>query len=124
MPITIRADDAADLARLDDDGGPNVAATRSVVDNVDNSSVRRRLIPGERQPGMLTTLGAPPPLTQYAPYVPGTDAATADWQREGGGAPSQRRPMRDRTWGKRLEGALRQFVTMASPGRAWLRRVQ
>lgn len=55
------------------------------------------MFPGTREPGMLTTFGAP------AASMPGTtepltmDAITiAEHQREGGGAPSQRRPVRER----------------------------
>jgi hypothetical protein len=66
-------------------------------------SIRRRLIPGERQPGMLTTFGAPASTMRIIPDAPATmDAVTiAEYQREGGGAPSQRRPARERPWGKR-----------------------
>ena len=49
------------------------------------------LIPGAREPGRLTRFAA---LVPDAPNGPGTmDLATiADRQREGGGAPNQRRP--------------------------------
>jgi hypothetical protein len=60
-------------------------------------------VPGEREPGMLTTSGVVDAGT-LIPEGPSTmDAATiAERQREGGGAPSQRRAPRERTrWWRR-----------------------
>jgi hypothetical protein len=57
------------------------------------------MIPGERQPGALTRSPAPGAINTVGPAQPSTmDAAvTAERQREGGGAPRQRRPER-RAW--------------------------
>lgn len=56
----------------------------------------RRPIPGEREPGLLTTFQPVVALARIIPDGPSTmDAVTiAEHQREGGGAPSQRRPAR------------------------------
>ena len=52
------------------------------------------MIPGAREPGMLTTFGVP--AVVFSGAAIGMDAATtAARQREGGGAPNQRRPARD-----------------------------
>jgi hypothetical protein len=50
------------------------------------------IVPGAREPGVLTRLGAPAASVQIIPDGPSTmDAATiAERQREGGGAPNQR----------------------------------
>ena len=55
-------------------------------------------IPGTRESGMLTTFGVPAAGGPSVPDGPSTmDAVTtAERQREGGGAPSQRRPRRTR----------------------------
>jgi hypothetical protein len=76
-------DDALDLVRMDDDGGWQMSR---------ETAVPSALIPGAREPGMLTR-GASAPSEQI-PDGPGTmEAATvAERQREGGGAPNQRRP--------------------------------
>jgi hypothetical protein len=53
------------------------------------------LIPGAREPGVLTTFGRPPANVRM-PDGPSTmdTATTAERQREGGGAPSRRHPRR------------------------------
>jgi hypothetical protein len=67
------------------------------------------MIPGAREPGELTTFGVPAVVFSGAPIA--MDAATtAARQREGGGAPNQRRPARDGSllkdlW-RRLRGSL------------------
>jgi hypothetical protein len=57
------------------------------------------LIPGAREPGMLTSFGSSA-ADVLLPDGPSTmDAATiAERQREGGGAPSQRRSVEERSW--------------------------
>jgi hypothetical protein len=57
-------------------------------------------VPGDREPGVLTTFGTPTAGTLTIPQGPSTmDAVTiAERQREGGGAPSQRRTLRERAW--------------------------
>ena len=55
------------------------------------------LIPGAREPGMLTSFSEPWELLPDAQST--MDAATiAERQREGGGAPSQRRSVEERSW--------------------------
>ena len=53
-----------------------------------------QLMPGAREPGMLTMFGGLPVSSGIIPDGPSTmDATTiAEHQREGGGAPNQRRP--------------------------------
>ena len=70
------------------------------------------------QPGMLTTFGAPSASTFAFPGGPSTfDAVTiAERQREGGGAPSQRRPVRARAWQvPRITGGHAHAVRVARP---------
>lgn len=109
--------DAIDLVRLDDDGG----AQRSEVPAALTLRVERapqapadhfppRMIPGAREPGVLTRFGAPPVTVYNSPRT--MDAATiAARQREGGGAPTERRPPRERSLWRRLALRLRQFLT-------------
>ena len=77
-------DDALDLVRMDDDGGWQMAR---------EAAVPSALIPGAREPGKLTMPGTSAGLAQI-PDDPGTmeGATVAERQREGGGAPNQRRP--------------------------------
>jgi hypothetical protein len=67
------------------------------------------MIPGAREPGMLTTFGVQPPAVAGGGVT--MDAATiASHQKAGGGGPAQRRRARERSrWdiGQRL----RQFLT-------------
>ena len=110
--------EAIDLARLDDDGG---ARRRSEVPATLTPRVERvplapadhfppRMIPGAREPGMQVRFGAPPVTVYNSPRT--MDAATiAARQREGGGAPNQRRPPRERSLWGRLARRLRQFLT-------------
>jgi len=90
----------SDLARLDDDGGKQIArapATGPAADLTQRAGAygfKTPMIPGAREPGMLTTFGV------HAVVFSGSgiamDAATtAARQREGGGAPNQRRPARE-----------------------------
>ena len=69
------------------------------------------LIPGAREPGMLATFGVPA-WTTPVPDGPTTmDTVTiAEHQREGGGAPGQRRPVRVRTRSTRPSGRLRELL--------------
>ena len=74
---------------------------------VDTSSAQYRerligpglLIPGTREPGMLTSFESAATDLQLVDGPSTMDAATiADRQREGGGAPSQRRSADERSW--------------------------
>jgi hypothetical protein len=108
--VSVLEPDDVDLARLDDDGG-----TRQQLKIADRPPVRddrfkTPMIPGSREPGMLTTFGVP--AVVFIADSPSTmDAATiAARQREGGGAPNQRRPARVWSRWKSLKHALRLFV--------------
>jgi hypothetical protein len=106
----------SDLARLDDDGGTQIArapATGPTADLTQRAGAygfRVPMIPGAREPGMLTTFGVHAVVFSGAGIA--MDAATtAARQREGGGAPNQRRPARDGSrltdlW-QRMKGFLR-----------------
>jgi hypothetical protein len=92
----------------------------------------RRPIPGEREPGLLTRFGgrasmsgspeppSAPPQRGCGAGDPGTmDAVTiAERQREGGGAPGERRLEGERSRLNKLGRSLRQFL-MAPRARGW-----
>ena len=85
---------AIDLARLDDDGGAPAARRPGPLGAADHFP--SLMIPGGREPGMLTRFAAEPVIVNDSPRT--MDAATiAARQREGGGAPSERRPPRERS---------------------------
>jgi hypothetical protein len=106
----------SDLARLDDDGGKQIArapATGPAADLTQRGGAyafKTPMIPGAREPGMLTTFGVHAVVFSGAGIA--MDAATtAARQREGGGAPNQRRPAREGSllmhlW-QRMQGLLR-----------------
>lgn len=83
------ADDDSDFGRMDDDGGLLPAAEAPM-------SSAASIVPGTREPGMLITFGRVAATTATVADGPSTmDAVTiAEHQREGGGAPSQRRAVR------------------------------
>jgi hypothetical protein len=57
------------------------------------------LIPGAREPGMLTSFRSPAADVPLRDGPSTMDAATiAERQREGGGVPSQRRSAEERSW--------------------------
>ena len=111
-----------DLARLDDDGG---GSRRAPAADIKNSGVRGRslpfgpverfhtpMIPGARESGVLTTFGVPPAVFLDSPTT--MDAATiAARQREGGGAPSERRPLGERSPWHRFWQTLRSLLKRA-----------
>jgi hypothetical protein len=68
------------------------------------------IVPGAREPGMLSTFGA---LDAGMPQGPSTmDAVTtAERQREGGGAPGQRRRLRVPAPATRVGGRLHELLT-------------
>jgi hypothetical protein len=135
QPFGPRGPTDIDLARLDDDGGwsqrtpppPNTNRLRAPlppptplpVDSVPLEPVEipygpverfhTPMIPGAREPGVLTTFGVPPLVIPDSPTT--MDAVTiASRQREGGGAPSERRPRRQGSTWQRLTQTLRHLL--------------
>ena len=113
--------DAIDLARLDDDGGaaradaprrsevPAVLTIRIDIPLASDDHFPPRMIPGAREPGAQVRFSAPPVTVYNSPCT--MDAATiAARQREGGGAPSERRPPGERSMWGRLARRLGQFL--------------
>ena len=113
--------DAVDLARLDDDGGarrrsqvPAALTIRIEIPLAPDDHFPRRMIPGAREPGIQVRFGAPPVTVYHSPCT--MDAATiAARQREGGGAPSERRPPGERSMWGRLAQRLGQVLTPPTP---------
>jgi hypothetical protein len=106
ITVQIEEANASDLARLDDDGGdlPVGSASRARDDHFTVP-----MIPGAREPGMLTTFGVHAIVIPPSPST--MDAVTiAARQREGGGAPNQRRPAREGSAWTRLGRTLRRFL--------------
>ena len=68
-----------------------------MADSHTSSVEPRRPIPGEREPGRLSRFGRAPAISLGVPERPGMmDAGTvAERQREGGGAPNERRAPRE-----------------------------
>ena len=108
--VAVAEPDDVDLARLDDDGGTRPQLTAEGRPHVRDDRFKTPMIPGAREPGRLTTFGVPAVVS--VPDSPSTmDATTiAARQREGGGAPNQRRPPRDWSRWKSLKHVLRLFV--------------
>jgi hypothetical protein len=72
------------------------------------------MIPGAREPGRLATFGVPAVVSSGASIA--MDAATtAARQREGGGAPNQRRPAREGPLLKDLWQRLKGFLSATHP---------
>lgn len=87
---TSAPDDALDLVRMDDDGGWQMSR---------ETAVPSALIPGAREPGMLTMLRTSAASAQIPDGLGTMDAATvAERQREGGGAPNQRSSAERSRW--------------------------
>jgi len=106
--------DAADLLRMDDDGGGSEAgawrptAADGGVLGAD-WGVPSGMIPGEREPGPQTR--GPTTSTRILSDWPMSPATIADRQREGGGAPSQRRRAgAESGWRRRWRAVQRSLV--------------
>ena len=56
------------------------------------------MTPGQREPGSLTRFAATPAMVETMVDVTMDTAGRTDRQREGGGAPSERRPYRPSRW--------------------------
>jgi hypothetical protein len=68
------------------------------------------MIPGAREPGMLTTFGVHA-VVFSGPSIAMDAATTAARQREGGGAPNQRRPAREGSLLNDLWQRLQRFLS-------------
>jgi hypothetical protein len=115
----MQADDMADLARRDDDGGWQMGMTVGPggwagpqAESDTPMSSASTIVPGAREPGMLTIFGALAVSLATIPHGPSTiDAVTiAERQREGGGAPSQRRPAGQRVRWTGLGGRVHELL--------------
>jgi hypothetical protein len=108
IAVALEEPNDIELERLDDGGReqtPRQWATRH--DGAYGFSTP--MIPGAREPGMLTTFSRPVVSREDAPVT--MDAATiAARQREGGGAPSERRRPRNRSRWRSFKQALRVLV--------------
>jgi hypothetical protein len=89
---------AADLMRMDDDGGRQIPQSADAGAQSEAPRPTVAMIPGAREAGLLTLFAVPVADISTVLNGPSTiDAVTtAERQREGGGAPSQRRPVRGR----------------------------
>jgi len=98
-------DTMIELERLDKDGGRVQTPRQSTTRHDGAYGFSTPMIPGAREPGMLTTFGRPVVIREDSPVT--MDAATiAARQREGGGAPSERRQPRNRSWWRSFKHAL------------------
>ena len=109
IAVALERPNDIDLERLDDNGGrlqtPRQGATRH--DGAYGFSTP--MIPGAREPGMLTTFGRPVVILEDSPVT--MDAATiAAHQREGGGSPSERRRPGERSRWRNFKQALRLLI--------------
>lgn len=107
--VSVAEPEDVDLARLDDDGGTRRQLTVEGRPQVRDDRFTTPMIPGSREPGMLSTFGVPAVVIPDSPST--MDAATiAARQREGGGAPNQRRPAREWSRWKSLKHGLRLLI--------------
>jgi hypothetical protein len=108
IAIQLEEPNHIDLSQLDDDGGSS-EARQSATRHDGAYGFRTPMIPGAREPGMLTTFGRPVVILEDSPVT--MDAATiAAHQREGGGAPSERRRPGERSRWWNFKQALRLLV--------------
>ena len=72
--------------------------TNSEIGLGGSPETRQAMIPGQWEPGSLTRFADSPAMVQTMVDVTLDAAGRADRQREGGGAPSERRPVRPSRW--------------------------
>lgn len=102
------------LSRLDDDGIGAEAPRQSATRHAGAYGFSTPMIPGDREPGMLTTFGRPVVILEDSPVT--MDAATiAAHQREGGGAPRERRRPRVTSRWQNVKQAFRLLVGVDRP---------
>ena len=107
--VLIEEQDKVDLSRLDDDGGARQQSSVDSRPRMRDERLKEPMIPGAREPGMLTTFARTVAVLEDSLVT--MDAATiAARQREGGGAPSERRRHRERSRWQNLKDALRHLV--------------
>jgi hypothetical protein len=98
-----------DLSQLDDDGGSSEAPRQPATRHDGAYGFSTPMIPGAREPGMLTTFDRPVVILEDSPVTMAA-ATIAARQREGGGAPSERRRPRERSRWRNFKQALRLLV--------------
>jgi hypothetical protein len=113
VAIDVEEPNDIDLARLDDDGGGSSQPPRQWATRHDGAyGFTTPMIPGAREPGMQTRFSRPVVFLGDSPIT--MDAATiAARQREGGGAPSERRAAREGSSWMRLSRTLRRLLNGA-----------
>jgi hypothetical protein len=113
--------DAADLLRLDDDGGMGSETERwhptAPARGVGGAGwgIPRGTIPGERESGPPVRFGGSTTTTQISSDWPMSAATIADRRREGGGAPSRRRPASTESGWSRTLRAVRGLLISGPP---------
>jgi hypothetical protein len=109
IAVALEEPNDMELSRLDDDGGGRPTQGQLITRHDGAYGFSTPMIPGAREPGMLTTFSRPVVNRGDAPVT--MDAATiAARQREGGGAPSERRRPRERSRWRNFKQALRLLV--------------
>ena len=113
--------DAADLLRMEDDGGGRSEAGAWRPTAADGGvlgtdwGVPSGMIPGGREPSPQTRFGGPTTGTRILSDWPMSAATIADRQREGGGAPSERRRASAESGWRRTWRAVRGVLVSAPP---------
>jgi hypothetical protein len=107
--VDVEESDHVDLVRLDDDGGARQQSSVVSRPRMRDDRFTVPMIPGAREPGMLSTFGVPAAIIPDSTNT--MNAATiAARQREGGGAPSERRGPHERSRWQNVTHALRLLV--------------
>lgn len=103
MTTALHVEEPSDIdqARLDDDGGTRQRSSGETHLRMRDARIETPMIPGAREPGMLSTFGVPTIVFGGSPIT--MDAATiAAHQRDGGGGANQRRQAPAGSWSQRL----------------------